>query len=418
MRKLTLLDGVMMGAGGMVGAAIFAFSGLTVSRAGYGALLSWALAAALMASVALLYSELALRHPETGAVALFPYRAFGGRLGAFLSVLEGLGYYLGCLIGIAVSAIVLPEIVGLGRWAPPASVLVSTAIALTGLRPASRANLAMSLAMISIMTVVAIAEVALGAGGQPFLPAEGLKLVPIAILGYGAWTSIVSAAGAFRDPGRTVPRAVLASIGITAAFYILVVAGVARALPPGEVSLGAVGGAAEAVLGPLGRAAVGAVAEVSIITTMLVLNLASSLAVSALAECGALPRMAARGFGGSPTIPVLVTGALALLFSARPELFYVLTLVGAIAGTGMPYLLNILAYLREFGSGGSPILGRARLPVATLSLATLLVLEVNLGAEEAAASGGAVAALALAAWVLSRRWRRGTCPSSPSRPSS
>ena len=418
MRELGLLDGIMMGAGGMVGAAIFAYSGLTVSEAGYGALLSWGLAAALMATIAILYSELALRHPEEGAVALFPYRAFGGRVGAFLSVLEGLGYYLGCLIGIAVSAIVMPQILGFGHWVPQLAILASTAIALAGIRPASRANLAMSLFMMAALAALASVEVAKGGARQVLDLARGVELVPVAMLGYGAWTAIVSAAGAFSDPRRTVPRAVLASIALTAAFYLLVVAGVARTVPPGEVGLGAIAEAAGAALGRWARGLVASIAVVSILTTMLVLNLASALALSALAEHGALPGALRRSFRGSPTIPVAVTGLLALLFSSRPDLFYALTLVGAIAGTGLPYLVNVLAHMREFSGGRSPILGRARIPVSALSLLALVLLEANLGLEEAWGSAAALLALVLLSWILSRRWRHDTCPSSPSQPSS
>src|SRR6056297_3416855 len=92
-QKLGLLDAVLLSLGGMVGSAIFVFPGSTGRLTGPSAVGAWFLAGILMIAIALCYTELSLAFPETGAVAVFPYEAFGPypAVRAFASYLEGVG---------------------------------------------------------------------------------------------------------------------------------------------------------------------------------------------------------------------------------------------------------------------------------------------------------------------------------------
>lgn len=64
-------------AGGMIGSSIFSLSGLTMTAAGPAAIITWAIAAAIMLCYGLVCAELSTRFPKSGGVFVFPSKALG-----------------------------------------------------------------------------------------------------------------------------------------------------------------------------------------------------------------------------------------------------------------------------------------------------------------------------------------------------
>ncbi len=390
-RSLGLLDCVLLSVGGMVGSAIFVFPGATGGLIGPASVLAWIAAGVLISAIALVYTELSLAFPKAGGPAVFPYETFGRNvtIRAFASYLEGVSYAIGWGFAITISALAIADYAAVivpsasGQTVPlaVAAVLLAGAVNLVGVDFTSRTNLLLSLALLAVLIVF----VALGlartdaANYQPFFtgaPVQFLAAVNVAITGYGAWTAIPAAAEEIERPGRTIPRAILVSLLVTAVLYAAVVITVHGLIPQsgfveGSPVMTRPLGVAASTLGVpwFGRYILPFAAIAAIFTTMLVGTLSAGRVLFALGRNGTLPSAFATVSPrfGAPWVGVLAIMALAGLFAALPALpalaetvatvpvlstvatavpsFFDLLVVAGVVGTGIPYALNILAFL-------------------------------------------------------------------------
>lgn len=417
---LGLLDCVLLSVGGMVGSAIFVYPGSTGRLTGPSAILAWALAGVLMTAIALCYTELTLAFPRAGAPAVFPFETLGPsrRVRAFASYLEGVGYTFGWIFGITVSALAIAEY--LAVVFPAASghtvgialvaVVLAGSVNLLGIEMTSHTNLVLSAVLLAVLVTFVAAGFANAAptNYRPFFtggPAAFLGAVQIATTAYGAWTVIPSAVAEIRAPARTVPRAILFSLGVATLLYTAVVAALHGVVPgsgfvPGTPTLRTPLGAATEALGvswiryllPIGAVA-------AIFTTMLVGTLSAARVLFALGENGTLPPVfaAVSDRTGVPWVGVLVVTVAGGVLATFPAYFYELLVVSSIVGTGVPYAINLLSFvgLRYYRTDVTPAF---RVPggyaVAALASIALAVTMIGLGSTEVVWS---VAALAIVA---------------------
>ena len=368
-RSLGLLDSVLLAVGGMVGAAIFIFPGTTGQMIGPASVLAWVAAGVLISAIALVYTELSLAFPKAGGPAVFPYETLGRNqtVRAFASYLEGVSYSIGWGFAITVSAlaianyaaVIVPSASGGTVPIAVAAILLAGAVNLVGVDVTSRTNLVLSLLLLAVLVVF----VALGVGRadltnyRPFFtgaPLEFFAAVNVALTGYGAWTAIPSAAEEIEEPTRTIPRAILLSLLVTGVLYAGVVLAIHGLVPQSEFVAGSA-----TMTTPLGvaAAALGApwfaqyvlpfAAIVAIFTTMLVGTLSAGRVLFALGRNGTLPSAfaAVSDRFGVPWVGVLAIMALAGVFAAMPQYFYQLLVIAAVVGTGIPYAINVLAFL-------------------------------------------------------------------------
>jgi amino acid transporter len=234
---------VFYGLGIIIGAGIYVLVGEVAARAGMAAPLAFVVAGVMAALTGLCYAELCARHPEAAGSAAYVKEAFGSDA---LSRLVGLAV---AGVGIIASAslargsagylaqfITLPEPVGAGVL-----VVLFTAIACLGVT--GSVTSAAVLTGVEIFGLVLV--ISAGAPALSGIGAHGAELVPVAA---SAWTGI--GAGAFlaffaflgfenlanmaeetRDVGRTLPRAILITIGVAGALYGLVALVVVLAVP-------------------------------------------------------------------------------------------------------------------------------------------------------------------------------------------
>lgn len=226
------------GVGVMVGAGIYVLVGVVVAGAGVWAPLAFVLAGLVALPSALSYGELAARMPEAAGEVAFVERGFDSRLLAQIAgvaivlagvisgaaVLRGGVGYLAALVPVAEPALIvalglmLTLIAAVGVLESLSVAALFTAIEVAGL-------LAVTYAGFSAAPVVDWTHPA-----APYWPGI-LGAVSLCFFAFIGFEDIENMAEEVRDPTRTLPRAILLSLAITAGLYALVALATVRAVP-------------------------------------------------------------------------------------------------------------------------------------------------------------------------------------------
>lgn len=321
-RDLGLLDAVGIGFGAIVGAGIFVVTGVAAGVAGPALLVGLAVAAVAAVANALSSAQLAAEYPQAGGTYEYGYRVLTPALGfaagwMFLAskvaaagtVALGLAGYLDTLLpGLAPRPVAVAAIAGF------------TVLNYFGVKRTSRVNLAIVAASLGALVLFVVA----GFGAirtdnfRPFAPAGWKGTMEAAALLFFAYTGyarIATLGEEVREPRRTIPRAVVVTIGGAIVLYLAVAV----------VALGTVGAERMASsTAPLHVAAlsfphrwVATVVSLGGLAAMLGVILSQLLGLSrmgfAMARRGDLPRSLAHidPRSGVPGRAVLALGAIA-----------------------------------------------------------------------------------------------------------
>lgn len=239
---------VFYGLGIIVGAGVYVVIGDVIREAGTLAVCSFALAGAVAGLIALSYAELGARHPEAAGAAAYVKEAFGSDR---LSQLTGFAVAVVVLISAATIArgtagyahtfVPLPEAL-IGSLV----VLVFTAVSCLGVKNSVRTAAVMTVIELGGLMVV----VSAGWATVRDVPGPALAFVPN---GLEAWTRV--SAGAFlaffafigfenlanmaeeaKNASRTIPWAILLSLGMSTVIYMAVAFVVLGAVPLEEAA--------------------------------------------------------------------------------------------------------------------------------------------------------------------------------------
>ncbi len=399
-KVLGFWDLFWLGIGGMVGVAILTFPSETYQMAGPASIISWILAGIFSLFMAFIYCEMVTAFPSSGALVRFPYEAFGRtKLSRYLAFLEGTGYYLGTLFGIVISAIILGAYIspqlgsGIGQIAvAEISLLVVGLINILGVRLTSRINLAMSIVFMVLFAVIIVLAMSHGSVSHlvPFVSGSGgllgiIDAIPVAMLAYGAWTALINIPEETADV-RKMPRAVLWSIIIVTVFYALLVLAVYMNVPsktlnssidlyPVYILVSMFSNNALLWMFQIG-------ATLSILAVMLVMVLANARIMFALTKLNFLPssmnRMSKRSI---PIYATLLSFFIPMVLSMFPDQYYQYVVIGAIIGTGLPRIIDLISYFKMRNRQGYSPSYRVRwgLAIAILAFIGLAVSELSLG---------------------------------------
>jgi len=329
---LSLKDAVAITVGIVVGAGIFRTPSLVAANADSdgAALLIWLAGGAVSLIGALCYAELATAYPHAGGDYHYMTRAYGKPV-AFLfawsriTVIQtGSVALLAFVFGDYAS-----QLVRLGEYSPSvyaALVVVAlTGLNVAGVRQGTRTqNLLTAVEVLSLLTVI-VAGLALTAPDASPAPPPAAQGAPGATLGlalvfvlltYGGWNEAAYVSAEVSGPRRNVARALLLSIGIITALYVLVNWAYLRGL-----GLQGVAGS-EAVAADLMRRAAGARGAqfVSLLVAVSALTSANATVITGARTGYALGRdFRLFGFLGrwheranTPTNALLVQGGIAL----------------------------------------------------------------------------------------------------------
>jgi APA family basic amino acid/polyamine antiporter len=280
-------------------------------------------------------AELGTMIPRSGGFYVFARRA----LGEYPGFVVGWSDWLSTCGTVAAVALVIGEYAGLlvpalaGRGLAVASG-VTVAFALLqwrGVRWGSRSQELTSLLKTLAFAALIAACFAYGGRGaaaesEPAraLPVPaGLGLLTAVVLAlqgiiytYDGWYSTVYFGEEVRDTARNVPRAMVGSVLLVIAVYLLFNAALLYVLPVEQLAGQklAAGAAAEAVFGPRGATVIGAVAVVSLLASVNGNTLTAPRVVYAMSRDRLFWRAASRvNRGGTPTVSLALSTAAAVL---------------------------------------------------------------------------------------------------------
>lgn len=222
-REVGLAGAVLLGLGSMVGTGVFVSLGLAVDVAGSAAVGAVLIAAVVAMCNGLSSAQLAAANPVAGGTYEYAYR--------YLHPVAGLA--AGWLFLVAKSAsagtaaLGIAAYLGLGTARAPAlaALVVVTGLVLAGIRRSNQANavvVAVSVGALVVLVVFAAGEagaVPTGTAGDPADLARAAALVFVAFTGYGR---VATLGEEVRSPRRTIPRAVVVTVLVTALLYVSV----------------------------------------------------------------------------------------------------------------------------------------------------------------------------------------------------
>ncbi|QZA88055.1 APC family permease [Salinarchaeum sp. IM2453] len=245
-RTLGLAGGLAIGIGTMIGAGIFVFPGLAGSEVGTAATASFAVGGVVALLVALPTSELATAMPKSGGGYYFISRGLGTLAGTIVGLslwlglvfatafyLVGLGYYaLDALaeVGISISissgvlVSVLAVVFGIGF----------TILNVTGTENAAKLQngiVALLLSMLVVFLAFGMLE-AFGIVDADTPPSEAenvwevvpiLSVAALVFTSYLGFAQVATVAGEMKDPGRNLPLAMIGSVLIVTALYVVTI---------------------------------------------------------------------------------------------------------------------------------------------------------------------------------------------------
>ncbi|XP_075645916.1 cationic amino acid transporter 9, chloroplastic [Castanea sativa] len=248
-RRLGLLDLVLIGVGASIGAGIFVVTGTVARDVGPGVTISFALAGAVCVLNALCYAELASRFPAlVGGAYMYTYTAFN-ELTAFLVFAQlMLDYHIGAasiarsLASYVVTILELfPIFKGMPNWIgngeeflggtlsinilAPILLVLLTLILCRGVGESSALNSFMTVLKIIIVIIVVFVgafEVDVS-NWSPFAP-NGVKSIltgaTVVFFAYVGFDAVANSAEESKRPQRDLPIGIMGSLLICIALYI------------------------------------------------------------------------------------------------------------------------------------------------------------------------------------------------------
>lgn len=245
-RSLRLPHLIFYGIGTMVGAGIYSVIGAAAGLAGHWLWASMLLAGSAAFLTALSYAELAALFPRAGAEYQFLRQAFPRQ--RLFSFLAG---YLVCLSAAATTATVSLAFAGYLRLFLPLDgmivayglIIACTVINIAGIREATWVS--MGLISIEVAGLLLVIGVGIGAGdmGNAFREAPTGDQVPgifaaaaIIFFVFIGFEDLANLTEETIAPRRTIPRALVGSMLITLALYMLVSVAALSLVTPGELA--------------------------------------------------------------------------------------------------------------------------------------------------------------------------------------
>ena len=325
-RTLGLFETTLMGVGVMLGAGIYALVGQAAAEAGNAVWLAFLLASLVASCTGLSYAELSSLIPKAGGEYYYLHRAFGAFPAFLVSWLLVVG------IAIAASAVALGFAGYLNALTDTNSILsacllvmAAAVVLVIGIRQSAWvAGICTVLELLGLLVIIAVGIPKLGSTDYLELTPAGYSGVAAAatliFFAYIGFEEIVQLSEETRDATRIIPRAILYSIAITTALYVLVAASAVSVM--GWEKLGQsdspLADVAAVALGPNAFWGLGIIALFSTGNTVLILIMSAARLLYGMAEDGTLPEFLAaihrkRQSPYAATISVAVISVLIIL---------------------------------------------------------------------------------------------------------
>jgi len=398
-------------------------------------LLIWAVVGILTICGALTYGELAARFPRDGGVYVFLEESYG-RGTAFLYgwmcllVLDP-GLTAALAVGLASYAGYIVPLSAIGaKFVSVAVICLLCALNILSIRVSAgvlRWSTWLKLGLLAVLVVWGftlrvgswgnfVPFVAQRPGSLPLLPALGAAMVG-AFFSFGGWWDVSKISGEIRDPGRTLPRAMLFGTLAVTAVYIVVSAVFLYLVPLAGVTSNEtfVAQAGSVLFGSLGGKIFAAIVIVCVFSILAALIMSAPRVYFAMAQDGLFFKRVSKISPrfGTPVSAILIQGTISSLlvavssFQKIIEYFIFIAVVFlAMAGAG-------LFLARRRNSGEAPLFRTPLYPfpmvIFLLLVVTLLVLLAGHSPLEAAL-GGVIVLAGIPAYLLFRAGGRQQTP--------
>ncbi|MGB3650203.1 MAG: amino acid permease [Rivularia sp. (in: cyanobacteria)] len=348
---LSLIDTIAIIVGVVVGASIFQTPSLVAANSGSVeiALLTWGLGGMISLIGALCYAELATTYPHPGGTYYYLKRAFGSSIGFLfawtrMSVIQtGSIALLAFVFGDYASQLWRLGTYSASIYAAIAIVLL-TGLNMLGVRQGKRTQNLLAIAqVVGLIVVCAIGFSGVSANGAPIPPdgatnttSNNLGLVMVfVLLSYGGWNEAAYISAEVHDGKRNIARALIWSIAIITALYMLVNLALIRGLGLTRMA------DSQAVVADLMRLNLG---EIGAILTSCLVAIATVCSLNATILTGARTNYAlgrdfsifgflGRGHESTPTNALIVQSSIAIL----------LVIVGSFARKGFETMVDYTA---------------------------------------------------------------------------
>jgi APA family basic amino acid/polyamine antiporter len=286
-RRLGLADAVVIGAGSMIGAGVFAAWSPAAQAAGDWLLLGLVMAGCVAWCNATSSAQLAAIHPESGGTYVYGRRQLGPAWGH----LAGWGFVVGktascAAMALAFGAYVWPE---QERLVAIVAVVLIALVNIGGLERTAFVTRLLLVVSLSTLLVVVVAACSGDAGDMdvvspidatPYGVVQSAGLLFFAFAGYAR---IATLGEEVRDPEVTIPKAVPRALFFVLAVYLVVGVSILRAVPAEVIA--STDAPLRAVVEAVGRDALAPLVRIgaAIATLGVLLNLVPGVARTALA---------------------------------------------------------------------------------------------------------------------------------------
>ncbi|QIB52692.1 APC family permease [Pseudomonas sp. OIL-1] len=243
---LSVLDGVAVLVGVVIGIGIFGFPPLVAQQAASPALYMgmWVFGGLIMLVGALCYAELGSAYPHAGGEYHYLQRAWGSGVGLMFAWARGTVIQTGSIAAVAfIFGEYAQQLLPLGDWGAAwhaaLAVVALTALNMHGTRESKRLQFLFTSLTVAVLAAVIgagllMVEPALGDAGL-VEPAEtaasgpqvgnlagalGMGMVFV-LLTYGGWNEAAYLSGELRDPQRNVRRVLLIGVAVVSLVYVL-----------------------------------------------------------------------------------------------------------------------------------------------------------------------------------------------------
>ncbi|MEZ5295036.1 MAG: APC family permease [Ilumatobacteraceae bacterium] len=225
-RQLGLSDAIVIGAGSMIGAGVFAAWSPAARAAGSGLIVGLVIAAVVAFCNATSSAQLAALHPESGGTYVYGRR----RLGHAWGHLAGWGFVVGKTASCAAMALTVGAYLWPAheRWVAVAAVAAITIVNIGGLSRTvlvTRGLLAVSLA--ALAAVVASGWTSSSASLDRITPIEGdlhgiVRSAGFLFFAFAGYARIATLGEEVRDPATTIPKAIPRALAAVLVVYAVV----------------------------------------------------------------------------------------------------------------------------------------------------------------------------------------------------
>jgi amino acid transporter len=324
-RPLTRLHLTAIGVNAIVGSSIFLFPGLLAGLLGPASIAAFAVTAVLLAPIALCFAEASSSRDRAGGPSLYAQEAFGPTAGFAIGwlcwIVEIVSW---AAISAGISEYAVPFWPALaapwaGKLVAGTSIVALGVVNLYGARPGARISVFLTGAKLLPLIALALAGLPrlASAHWRPFAPHGWSPLPAACFLAYFAFQGfevVPVPAGEARDPARDAPFAVLVSLALAAALYVLVQAAALAVVPNLAGAKTPLADAGLVLFGPMGRSLIAAGALVSMLGFTAGCALGGPRYLVGLAEERHIPAVFARPGArfGAPWAAILLTASVSL----------------------------------------------------------------------------------------------------------